>query len=103
MCLVHKIHGQFFFCLDGIMVQLMPEVIDKLRHALKEMQDYTITTGIPGGGGEELVIVEWVSRHNNPQQTRYSLYWSTKVNGSHFCRGEGKFLNEKVWDDHCKI
>lgn len=56
------------------MVQLMPEVIDKLRHALKEMQDYTITTGIPGGGGEELVIVEWVSRHNNPQRTRYSLY-----------------------------
>ena len=56
------------------MVQLMPEVIDKLRHALKEMHDYTITTGIPGGGGEEQVIVEWVSRHNNPQQTRYSLY-----------------------------
>ena len=55
------------------MVQLMPEVIDKLRHALKEMQDYTITTGIPGGGGEELVIVEWVSRHNNPQQTRYTF------------------------------
>lgn len=55
------------------MVQLMPEVIDKLRHALKEMHDYTITTGIPGGAGEELVIIEWVSRHNNPQQTRYSL------------------------------
>ncbi|KAL9950761.1 hypothetical protein ACROYT_G043318 [Oculina patagonica] len=54
---------------DGIMVQLMPEVIDKLRHALKEMQDYTITTGIPGGGEEELVIVEWVSRQNTPQQS----------------------------------
>ena len=55
------------------MVQLMPEMIEKLRHSLKEMQDYTITAGIPGGAGEEQVIVEWVSRQNTPQQTRYDF------------------------------
>lgn len=84
------------------MVQLMPEVIDKLRHALKEMHDYTITTGIPGGGGEELVIIEWVSRHNNPQQTRYKFV-AAKVNRTCFCRGRGKLLYEKVWDVCWKI
>ena len=52
------------------MVQLMPEVIGKLRNALKEMKDYTITTGIPGGGDEEQVIIEWVSRQDFPQQAR---------------------------------
>ena len=62
-----------FFVLDGIMVQLMPEMIEKLRHSLKEMQDYTITAGIPGGAGEEQVIVEWVSRQNTPQQARYDF------------------------------
>ena len=35
------------------------------------MKDYTITTGIPGGGGEEEVIVEWVSRKDAPRQSRY--------------------------------
>lgn len=97
---VSKMHSHFLFCfcLDGIMVQLMPEVIDKLRHALKEMHDYTITTGTPGGGGEELVIVEWVSRQNSPQQTRYSLY-DQKSTGP-FLVGRGwhwKLLQEKVW------
>lgn len=53
---------------DGIMVQLMPEVIGKLRNSLKEMQDYAITTGVPGGAGEEQVIVEWVSRQNTSEQ-----------------------------------
>lgn len=57
---------------DGIMVQLMPEAITKLRNSLKEMKDYTITTGIPGGGGEEQVIIEWVSRQEVPHQA--SLY-----------------------------
>lgn len=56
---------------DGIMVQMMPEAITKLRSSLKEMKDYTITTGIPGGGGEEQVIVEWVSRKDTPRQSRY--------------------------------
>ena len=55
---------------DGIMVQLIPEVITKLRNSLKEMKDYTITTGIPGGGGEEQVIIEWVSRQEVPHQAR---------------------------------
>ena len=55
---------------DGIMVQLMPEVITKLRNSLKEMKDYTITTGIPGGGGQEQVIIEWVSRQEVPHQAR---------------------------------
>ena len=59
-----------FFSVDGIMVQLMPEVIVKLRNSLKEMKDYTITTGIPGGGGEEHVIIEWVSRKDAPHQSR---------------------------------
>jgi len=54
---------------DGIMVQLMPEVIGKLRNSLKEMKDYTITTGIPGGGEEEQVIIEWVSRKDAPRQS----------------------------------
>ncbi|XP_074611326.1 zinc finger FYVE domain-containing protein 9-like isoform X1 [Acropora palmata] len=57
---------------DGIMVQLMPEVITKLRNSLKEMKDYTITTGIPGGGAEEQVVIEWVSRQEVPHQA--SLY-----------------------------
>ena len=35
------------------------------------MKDYTITTGIPGGGGEEEVIVEWVSRKDAPRHSRY--------------------------------
>ena len=48
----------------------MPEAIAKLRNSLKEMKDYTITTGIPGGGGEEEVIVEWVSRKDAPCQSR---------------------------------
>lgn len=52
------------------MVQLMPEVITKLRNSLKEMKDYTITTGIPGGGGEEQVIIEWVSRQEVSHQAR---------------------------------
>ena len=55
---------------DGIMVQLMPEVITKLRNSLKEMKDYTITTGIPGGGAEEQVVIEWVSRQEVPHQAR---------------------------------
>lgn len=71
------------------MVQLMPEVIDKLRHALKEMHDYTITTGTAGGGGEELVIVEWVSRQNSPQQSRYSLCHQKSTD---------PFLVGRVWD-----
>lgn len=53
------------------MVQMMPDAITKLRSSLKEMKDYTITTGIPGGGGEEEVIVEWVSRKDAPRQSRY--------------------------------
>ena len=59
------------FLVDGIMVQMMPDAITKLRSSLKEMKDYTITTGIPGGGGEEEVIVEWVSRKDAPRQSRY--------------------------------
>lgn len=53
------------------MVQMIPEAITKLRRSLKEMKDYTITTGIPGGGGEEQVIVQWVSRKDTPRQSRY--------------------------------
>lgn len=53
------------------MVQMIPEAIIKLRSSLKEMKDYTITTGIPGGGGEEQVIVQWVSRKDAPRQSRY--------------------------------
>lgn len=56
---------------DGIMVQLMPEVIGKLRNSLKEMKDYTITTGVPGGGAEEEVIIEWVSRQDAPRQDSF--------------------------------
>ena len=52
------------------MVQLTPEMIEKLRHSLKEMQDYSITTGVPGGTGEEQVIVEWASRQSASQQAR---------------------------------
>ena len=55
------------------MVQLTPEMIEKLRHSLKEMQDYSITTGVPGGAGEEQVIVEWVSRQNTSQQVWYCI------------------------------
>jgi len=59
------------------MVQLMPEVIGKLRNSLKEMKDYTITTGIPGGGEEEQVIIEWVSRKDAPRQSRYLFHLLT--------------------------
>ena len=45
-------------------------MIAKLRHSLKEMQDYSITTGVPGGAGEEQVIVEWASRQSASQQAR---------------------------------
>ena len=79
------------------MVQLMPEVIDKLRHALKEMHDYTITTGNPGGGGEELVVVEWVSRQNNPQQTRYCLY-QQELTDTYLSSCTEFFSTQKWWE-----
>ena len=52
------------------MVQLIPKLIVELRHSLKEMQDYTIFSGIPEQKGDEVVVIEWVSRQEALQQAR---------------------------------
>ena len=46
---------------DGLMVQIMPEKMEALKAALKNMQDFTIGCGIQGAPEpDEVVIIKWV-------------------------------------------
>lgn len=46
---------------DGLMVQIMPEKMEALKAALKNMQDFTIGCGRQGAEEpDEIVIIKWV-------------------------------------------
>ena len=42
------------------MVQMNSDNLQALRQAMREMQDFSINTGIPGKNPEQHLFVEWI-------------------------------------------
>ncbi|XP_077981163.1 uncharacterized protein LOC144436289 [Glandiceps talaboti] len=50
---------------DGLMVQIPPDSMSALRHAMREMKDFTISCGAIGAEQpEETVVVQWIGDDN---------------------------------------
>ena len=57
------------------MVQMIRQMSEQMRQAMREMSDFTIHTGCPDTDGAAIqqVVFEWVSRRN-PDLQRYNCF-----------------------------
>ncbi|CAB3980722.1 zinc finger FYVE domain-containing 9 isoform X2 [Paramuricea clavata] len=56
---------------DGVMVQMIRQMSEEMRQAMREMSDFTIHTGCPDTDGVAIqqVVFEWVSKRNLDTQS----------------------------------